>query len=89
MQITVDIPDQFAQYLVPSGQDAARSLLEEAAAGAYRDGRLTLEQIRQLLGFETRLQVDTFLHQHDAYGYTVADLKSDFAALERVAAKKS
>jgi hypothetical protein len=55
MQVTVDIPDQFVRHLVPEGQDAARSLLEESVAGAYRDKRLTMEQVRQLLGFGTRI----------------------------------
>ena len=30
MQVTVEIPDQFVQHLVPNGRDAARSLLEES-----------------------------------------------------------
>jgi len=61
MQVTVDIPDQFVQHLVPAGQDAARALLEEAVAGAYRDHRLTMEEARQLLGYGTRMQVNAFL----------------------------
>jgi hypothetical protein len=89
MQVTVEIPDQFVAHLVPAGRDAARSLLEESVAGAYRDGRLTMEQIRQLLGFGTRLQVDAFLQQHQVYDYTVGDLDKDTATLDRVLAKKS
>jgi hypothetical protein len=84
MQVTVEIPDQFVQHLVPEGSDAARSLLEESVARAYRDGRLTMEQVRQLLGFGTRLQVDAFLQQHDVYDYTVADLDKDMATLDRL-----
>jgi len=84
MQVTVEIPDQFVQHLVPAGRDAARSLLEESVAAAYRDGRLTMEQVRQLLGFGTRIQVDTFLQQHGIYDYTVEDLDKDMATLDRV-----
>ena len=84
VQVTVEIPDQFVQHLVPAGRDAARSLLEESVAGAYRDSRLTQEQVRQLLGFGTRMQVDAFLQQHEIYDYTVEDLDKDMATLDRV-----
>jgi hypothetical protein len=84
MQVTVEIPDQFVQHLVPPGRDAARSLLEETVAGAYRDRRLTMEQVRQLLGFGTRMQVDAFLQQHEIFDYTVDNLAKDMATLDRV-----
>ena len=86
MQVTVEIPDQFIQQLVPAGRDAARSLLEESVASAYRDHRLTMEQVRQLLGFGTRIQVDVFLQQHEIYDYTIEDLDRDMATLDRVLA---
>lgn len=86
MQVTVEIPDQFAAQLVPAGHDAARLLLEESVAGAYRDARLTMEQVRQLLGMETRMQVDAFLQRHAIYDYTVEDLDKDLATLARVPA---
>jgi hypothetical protein len=89
MQVTVEIPDRFVQHLVPAGRDAARSLLEESVAGAYRDGRLTMEQVRQLLGFGTRMQVDAFLQQHQIYDYTVDDLNQDMATLDRLLATKA
>jgi hypothetical protein len=89
MQVTVEIPEQFVEHLVPAGRDAARSLLEESVAGAYRDCRLTMEQVRQLLGFGTRMQVDAFLQQHDICDYTVEDLNKDVATLDRVLAANS
>jgi len=89
MQVTVEIPDQFLEHLVPEGRDVARSLLEESVAGAYRDGRLTMEQVRQLLGFGTRMQVDAFLQQHQVYDYTIDDLDRDMATLDRVLATKA
>lgn len=85
--MTVEIPDQFVTHLVPAGRDAARSLLGESVAGAYRNGRLTMEQVRQLLGFGTRMQVDAFLQQHQVYDYTADDLDKDMATLDRLATK--
>jgi hypothetical protein len=89
MRVTVEIPDQFIQHLVPAGQDAARALLEEAVAGAYRDGRLTMDQVRRLLGFGTRMQVDAFLQAREIYDYTVDDLDKDMATLDRLLATKT
>jgi Uncharacterised protein family (UPF0175) len=89
MRVNVEIPDQFVQYLVPAGRDASRALLEEAVAGAYRAGRLTMEQVRQLLGFGTRMQADSFLQLHEIYDYTVEDLDKDMATLNRLLATKS
>jgi hypothetical protein len=88
-RVTVEIPDQFIQQLVPAGHDAGRALLEEAAAGAYRDGRLTMEQVRQLLGFGTSMQVDAFLQSREIYDYTVEDLDKDMATLDRLLATKN
>jgi hypothetical protein len=89
MQVAVEIPDQFVHSLVPAGRDAAHSLLEESVAGAYRGGRLTMEQVRQLLGFGTRMQVDAFLQEHEIYDYTAVDLDKDMATLDRLLAKKA
>jgi hypothetical protein len=84
MQITIEIPDQFIRHLVPEGQGAACSLLEESVAGAYRDGRLTMEQVRQILGFGTHMQVDAFLQEHEIFDYTAEDLNKDMATLDRL-----
>jgi hypothetical protein len=89
MRVSVEIPDQFVEYIVPAGRDASRTLLEPAVAGAYRDGRLTMEQVRQLLGFGTRMQVDSFLHLHSISDYTVADLNKDMATLDRLLGPKT
>lgn len=45
-----------------------------------------MEQVRWLLGFGTRMQVDAFLGEHEIYDYTVDDLSKDMATLERLRA---
>jgi hypothetical protein len=82
MQVTVDIPDQFVRNIVPEGTDAARRLLEDSVAASYRERRLTLEQVRQLLGFATRMEVDPFLQRYEIYDYSVDDLREDMAGLD-------
>jgi hypothetical protein len=82
MQVTVDIPDQFVRNIVPEGTDAARRLLEDSVAASYRERRLTMEQVRQLLGFATRMEVDPFLQRYEIYDYSVDDLREDMAGLD-------
>ncbi|WP_442301898.1 UPF0175 family protein [Terriglobus sp. 2YAB30_2] len=77
----VEIPDEFASQIIPTGISGPRFLLEESVAGAYREHRLTMEQVRQVLGFETRLQVDGFLQQHGVFDYTIDDLDHDLRIL--------
>ena len=82
MQVTVEIPDQFLPLMAPEGTNAARKLLEDSVAQAYRERRLTMEQVRQILGFATRMEVDPFLQRYEIYDYTVEDLEEDMAALD-------
>jgi hypothetical protein len=82
MQVTVDIPDQFVRYIVPEGTNAGRRLLEDSVAASYRERRLTMEQVRQLLGFATRMEVDPFLQRYEIYDYSVNDLREDMAGLD-------
>lgn len=89
MQVTVDIPDEFAAQLVPAGNDPARLLFENSVAEAYRCRRLTMEQVRQILGFATRMEVDPFLQKYEIYDYTVQDLESDIRAMDERLAKKA
>lgn len=84
MQVTVELPDEFVSSLVPEGQEASRLLLEESVASAYRNRRLTSEQVRKLLGFDTLIQVDVFLGQHEIYDYTTEDLDKDLATMDRL-----
>jgi hypothetical protein len=89
MQVTVEIPDEFAGYIVPAGSDPARLLLEDSVAAAYRNRRLTMEQVRQILGFATRMEVDPFLQKYEIYDYTVGDYKEDVASLDGFLQRKT
>ena len=89
MQVTVEIPDEFASSIVPAGSDPARLVLENSVAEAYRSRRLTMEQVRQILGFATRLEVDPFLQKYEIYDYTVKDLETDIATFDRLQKQRS
>ena len=78
MTITLNIPEDIARQLAARGEDPARAALEGLAAEEYRSGALTEEQIRRMLGFETRTEVHAFLKKHNIYlNYSTADFKDD------------
>ena len=77
MQITLEEPDEIAEGL----KDLPRALLESFALEGYRSGTLTEEQVRKILGYGTRMQVDGFLKEHGVYlDYTLEDLDRDTEA---------
>jgi hypothetical protein len=73
MQVTLELPE-----------DMPRAALESLALEAYRSRALTAAQLRRLLGFETRMQLDAFLKQHEIYDYTAADFEQDRATLREL-----
>jgi hypothetical protein len=77
MQITLELPADIAQGLGSTWNDLPRAALESLALEAYRSHALTAAQLRRLLGFETRMQVDAFLKEHEIYDYTAADFEQD------------
>jgi hypothetical protein len=88
MEITLNIPDEFARQVTPEGSDPARVALEALALEGYRAERLSESAVRQMLGFETRIQVHAFLKQHGVYlRYDIADLEKDRATAEKLRAR--
>jgi hypothetical protein len=78
MTINVEIPEGLAGQLIAAGQDPARAALEAIALEGYRSDRLTESDIRELLGFDNRMEVHGFLKEHGAFlPYTDEDLEHD------------
>lgn len=85
MEITFNIPDEFARQVVSEGEDPARVALEALALEGYRAGRLSESAVREMLGFETRMEVHGFLKRHGVYlQYGVADLEQDIETAEKL-----
>ena len=84
MQITLELPEDIAQELESRWMDLPRAALEILALEAYRSHALTAAQLRRLLGFETRMQVDAFLKEHEIYDYTAADFEQGREALRQL-----
>ncbi len=82
--MSVEIPDSVAAAIAPEGTDAARRMLEDAVAQAYRDGRFTMHQVQMALGLPTRMHVDPFLMKYKIFDYTPEMLEQDFAYLQEL-----
>ena len=86
MIITVEIPEELAGQLIGAGKDPARAALEAIALEGYRSEHLSTAEVRLLLGFGTRMEVDAFLKEHGVFlPYTGEDLAHDIAVVGEVA----
>jgi hypothetical protein len=75
MNLEVQIPDETALLLTSEYGDLSRAAVEALALEAYRSGRLSEGQVRQMLGFSSRIEVHGFLKQHGVpLHYSLADL---------------
>ena len=76
-QVTLNIPDELSAALTVPGRELSRSVFEALALEAYRERKLSTAQLRRLLGFETRYELDGFLKAHEVW------LEYDVEYLER------
>lgn len=84
-QVTLDLPEVLSSFLTASGHNVERAALEAIALEAYREGKLSMAQLRRLLGYHTRAQVHAFLKEHGVYlRYSLADLEHDRQAGDAV-----
>jgi hypothetical protein len=82
MELRLNIPDDVAAQLQPIDGDLSRRILEIIALEGYKSEELTAYQVQQMLGFQTRMEVDGFLKEHGVpFEYTLEELKKDRAAL--------
>ena len=80
MTIVLNLPEDIAKELSTQQGDLSRAALESLALEGYRAGHLSEEQVRRMLGFDSRFEVHIFLKQHHTYlNYTEADLAHDLA----------
>ena len=89
VQITLELPEDIVQELRSKWKDLSRAALESLALEAYRSHALTAAQLRRFLGFETRMQVDAFLKEHEVYDFTAADFEQDRETLRQLRAREA
>ena len=89
MKITLELPEDIVQELRSKWKDLPRAALESLALEAYRSRVLTAAQLRRLLRFETRMQVDAFLKEHEVYDFTAADFEQDRDTLRQLRVREA
>ena len=85
MEVTINLPEDVAKVFSADGKSIEREVLEATALEGYREGNLSQAQVRRMLGYQTDMQVDAFLKEHEIYlEYDLDDIKreTDFT-LER------
>ena len=91
MELTLTIPDEVAPNLKNGGiKTLSRRALELLALDGYKAGELTEYQVKIMLGFDDRFEVDAFLKKHGAYyDDTLEDLESSRNALNELLDRSS
>ena len=86
MTINLNLPEDIAQHLAAHGEDLSRVALEAIAIEGYRSGNLKGYEVRRLLGFQTRYELDGFLKQHNVWekAYSLEDLQKDEETWKRL-----
>jgi len=85
MDVTMHIPDDLAGPLNAAAGDLSRRALEGLALEEFKSGHLTKAQLRRLLGFETRYELDGFLKARGILmSVTVEDVDRDVQTLQRL-----
>jgi hypothetical protein len=78
MQVTLEIPDELIAQLIAAGKAPSLVSLELLSVESYRTGRLSEGQLKQILGYSTRLKVHALLADHGVtLHYTPEDLDVD------------
>lgn len=86
--MTLEVPDDLSRELSAGFANPGRTALEALAAEAYEKDVLSLEQVRRLLGAESRWEAQEVLERHGVWpGTTVQDVLSDLAVLESLPAR--
>lgn len=84
MNVTVLIPDDFAARFGTEAE-LGRRALEALALEEYRAGRLSTAELRRVLGFGSRGELDGFLKARGIYeDYTPEDLERERRTLDRL-----
>jgi hypothetical protein len=78
MNLELHIPDDAAKLLSAEYADLPRAAVEALALEGYRAKRFSDGQLRQMLGFSSRMQVHAFLKARGVHlHYSLADLEED------------
>ena len=85
MDLTVPIPDDIAARLCQVEGDLSRRALTALALEEYKSGHITKPELRRMLRFETRYELDGFLKEHGVdEGFTFEEVEGQVEELKRL-----
>lgn len=79
IQVNIRLPDELVDL---DSEKVSRDVFEQVVAEGYKDGQLSLKQVRILLGFPSRFEAEDFIHRRKATGYSLEDLKQELRTME-------
>jgi len=86
-EITIHVPAEIATHLAVDDDDLWRKTLEALAIEGYRNGRLSVGQVAEMLEFSV-LQTEQFLQTKEvSLNYSSADYEEDLATLHELKSK--
>lgn len=81
-EITISVPIEIAANLGVDEDDLSRKTLEALAIENYRNGRLSIGQVAELLELSV-LQAEEFFYQKDvSLNYSLSDFEEDLATID-------
>lgn len=84
MRVTIELPSEVAEQLQQKWGDVSRHILETVAVEAYHAGQLTTAQVREMLGYDTPMELDALLQRASVYrNFTEDELDRDFDVSRR------
>jgi hypothetical protein len=85
MALTIDLPSDIEANLRKRWSDLPRHALEALAVEGYRARVLSRAEVRRMLGFETREQVDAYMAKAGVpFDYSIEDFEHDAATSEHL-----
>jgi len=83
--VAIELPEDVARVLRERWGDLAQHTVETLAIEGYRMQTLSAAQVKRMLGFQTRMEVDAFLKRHGVYrNCTEEDLDRDIETLPQL-----
>ena len=88
MDITISLPDTITRYLVSTPKELAREMKLSYALRLYRADKITEHEFGEMLGLETRMEIDEVLKANSCFiDYTEDEAAAQRQAVHEVAGK--
>jgi predicted HTH domain antitoxin len=88
METVIVIPDAIAQHIASNSQELERQVKLAYALRLYRENKITEHEFGEMLGLETRMEIDAVLKENDCFiEYTKDEITAQQQALREVLGK--